>query len=190
MTLDTCEPSTLTTTTSAAHTTVTMKTKTQKQRHIISMHRMNTIRDMKWQVTTWTNTTWIQLWNKRKWNLSVFPVRLLKSQTYWSPRMDHEVINDWCNCRELTWHMTGHRFEKKMTAREFDLSEKKAIISSDEVLRTVGKTTKVRNKWQIEIPLQIIYRSGSPVRLHTFIFKSRLDMEHWWTSCSWNGCKL
>ena len=66
MTLETCESSTLTAAISAAHTTVTMKTKTHKQLHTISMHRMKTIRDRKWRVTARTNTVWIRFWTQKE----------------------------------------------------------------------------------------------------------------------------
>ena len=129
---------------------------------------------------------------KGKSNLSVFPLRLLVSRTFWILRMGHEVINDWWNCRDLLWNAKGHRVQKDMTVRETDLREWKAIISRDEVVRTVGKTASDQNKRQIEILMQIIFRLGPPVLLRIFNCKPRnlqyYGLSNEKTSTALNSC--
>ena len=151
MTLDTCESSTLTTTTSTARTTVFVKTKTQNQRHIISMHRMNTIRDRKWQVTVWTNTTWIQLWNKRKLKIS----RYLHYDC-WS----HKLIefHKWI----MKWSMTDVTAENWREMRQdIDSTRNEQYVKS---FCPSKKRSSVVMKWSVQLERRQVFKKNDRLR--------------------------
>ena len=138
MTLDTCESSTLTTTTSAAHTTLTMKTKTHKQRHFISMHEMNTILDRKWEVTTRTNTNWIRLWIKKE------------NQTYrcfycdcWSHKFSE--FHEWV----MKWSMTDVAAETSCGIRK-DIDSKRTWQYRKPTCASKKGSSAVR-KWSVQL---------------------------------------